>query len=187
MKKELTKYAIFIGENNEELSRKVQKELLRVGFEWHAEGVEVCNSDRKLITINVHDDGHIFYWIKSDGETIDKSYFEDCEFVWPSYVLAHAAELDGAKRPWEIAPDGYRMVTAGERSHLVVRCEMYWHRGNSEWTPCAIPRTSHHHANEYAVPVGYKFGHPKNTVQIVCEGKTVEISRDSAKALNLIK
>ena len=32
-----------------------------------------------------------------------------------SYVLAHADELDGAKKPWEIPPEGYRLVTDEER------------------------------------------------------------------------
>ena len=181
----MKKYAIIIGQDNEELSRKVQEALFAVGFEWS--GGKVVVDGHKMIYVNMFS-GRITYGGETDAgsfEMFNDEIRDGLIMLWPSYVLENAHLLDGAKKPWEIPPKGYRLVTDEERKNNrppedLKYCLDSWgadcwynNDGRVLWN-CSI-------AN-YAVPLDFTF----DKVTIECEGKKVEISRESAKALNLI-
>ena len=107
----MKKYAIIIGENNEELSRKVQEALFAVGFQWCG-GQVVANQRDGVISTQ---GGSMFLQAFTTVGGFISYDIEDTELLHPSYVLAHAAELDGAKKPEEVPPEGYRLVTDEEK------------------------------------------------------------------------
>ena len=57
----MKKYAIIIGENNEELSRKVQEALFAAGFTWKFNGAtSVKHTEKTLLLLNERNgDGYI--------------------------------------------------------------------------------------------------------------------------------
>ena len=84
---------------------------------------------------------------------------EGAEFLTPDYVLEHAAELDGAKKPWEIPPEGYRLVTEEEiRKYKQPKDNrvMYYSRLLCEWSPI-VGFGSWSIDDSYAVPIGFDF------------------------------
>ena len=105
----MKKYAFITGENNEELAGAVAVELARVGFNesqcldgQYSAPIYLLNHEGRG-SVNSIENGERMWGL------------EDTVVISPSYVLAHAADLDGAKLPHEIPPEGYRLVTDEER------------------------------------------------------------------------
>ena len=87
-KRPMKKYAIIIGEGNKELSERVQRALFAVGFEWAFNRNNIANLDDYVIYIQSGE-------MSGSGRCFP---INDFELLWPSYVLEHASELDGAKK-----------------------------------------------------------------------------------------
>jgi hypothetical protein len=81
----MKKYAIIVGEGNEELSLKTQKALsaVGIGFQCRAEP----DTEYPVLFIS---GGFL-----SIGELTDIE--EDEELLWPSFVIEHAVDLAGAE------------------------------------------------------------------------------------------
>jgi len=106
----MKKYVIIIGERNKELSEQVQEALFKVGFKWSTSSSKVMHTFGTVICLNTCRDGEISY------TTVTQIHCDDSRTIlMPSYVLEHASELDGAKKPEEVPPAGYRLVTDEER------------------------------------------------------------------------
>lgn len=149
-------------------------------------GFDIANPARSkgglsIISINTFGDAIVY-------ASTEIGYYNtyDVEILDPSYVLAHAAELDGAKKPWEVPPEGMRLVTAEERSEfkkpkyymcilkeLSDKWEEQRHFAGGEFMS---------HAG-YAVPTDYVFSNPvkKMTVAEVCGelGYDIEIVKEN--------
>jgi len=157
----MKKYAIIIGENNEELSRKVQEALFKVGFEWNAGSA--CTKSIAL-GVNVVGDRQLSTCIPFEKANI--GFVGGTEWLPASYVLAHAADLDGAKLPQEIPPEGYRLVT-DEEQKLYPCPEGGYMRGlmryrEDEWVHSTGPDgwngTYHcYDSHVFAVPLNFTF------------------------------
>ncbi len=98
----MRKYAIVIGENNEDLSRQVQDALFKVGFMW------MTRDGRRSVTAKIRypesplliiEHGLICcLGVLSTG--IHSHDFEgEVFYITPSYVLANAHLLDRANNP----------------------------------------------------------------------------------------
>lgn len=106
-------------------------------------------------------------------------------------VIKNAYSLDGAVPKWkQTLPEGYRLVTPRESVFKAATGMLCFNPSSSrkEWEKAdGIIGMVISEILEYmvAVPEGYVFDEEKY-VTIACEGKEVQISRDSAKALNLV-
>jgi len=187
----MRKYA-FVTCGSTELSEKVQKELFRVGFKARYGITKPDLLENEVIFVD--EDGYLQWWSSLHNFL---HYNNDYELINPYYVLEHAIELESAKKPHEIAEPGYRIATADEllnaangnycsivRIHHInpISSTYHWHatcffNNASDWAEFDIFNV--------AVPVDYVFPR-KDQVKVVCEGKTVFISKDDAQALNLI-
>jgi|TARA_Y100000310_G_scaffold326579_1_gene391630 hypothetical protein len=157
----MKKYAIIIGENNGELSRQVQEALFKVGFAWNIRG---SVSHTKSLVIYLNDDGDIGEMLFDYADRRGVYGVTGCdEVLAPSYVLANAHELDGAKKPWEIPPKGYRLVTDEEMSKYKKPPRwMYYRKSVSdEWSAPSKQFTMSElwfsRLSAYAVPTSYTF------------------------------
>jgi hypothetical protein len=149
----MKKHAIIIGENNGEVGIDVLDKLEAAGF-------TVCNSMRMLTASNqvkvfeIYESGVIGNMSCDYDERLSER-----TILWPSYVLEHAEELDGAKKPREIPPEGYRLVTDEEREgNSYPECDAMWSTdaytwaisdSATGWDGCA--------SWAWAVPEGYTF------------------------------
>lgn len=140
----------------DETKREVIEALEKVGFKYNGKG----RKDRKFIAI--YDDNII-----KDHTHLCST---DADYIYSdSYVIAHAEELHGAKKPWEIPPVGYRIATIEERRHPLLRGDFaYFYEEEDEWwnfdsrISAYRPETKH-----IAVSIDYKF-----------EPETIEVSID---------
>jgi hypothetical protein len=89
------------------------------------------------------------------------------------------------REPWEIPPEGYRLVTDEERkkydkpNDCLKFCKSAYDR---DW--CQPVQNGEFEINvSYAVPVSYEF--EPQRVKVVCEGKETWISKEDAQTLNL--
>ena len=91
-KESMKNYCIIIGENNEEASRKVQKELFVAGFKWCFEaGPKHLNEPLLFVS-----DGEITF---ADANYLNATHSEFV-FISPSDILNGGAfKLDGARKP----------------------------------------------------------------------------------------
>ena len=163
-----------------EVIREVCDELERVGFFPTTSANDISTAGIPFITINAYKDGE-YDVITHD---VCKRIGGHDEVLLPSYVLEHAAELDGAKRLL-IPPKGYRLVTDEE-------LEKYRYRKIPDHMYCCDYFGAHwKHADGYvamgglenlafAVPEDYVFGNTEKTLMI--GGKEVSEST-VAKAL----
>lgn len=159
----MKKYAIIIGENNEELSKRVQEALFAVGFLWVNEDepeVELLNG--KILCLNTFDDGCISYRDCIGGG------FDNKELLWPSYVIENAHKLDGAKEPWQIPPEGYRLVTESERKEFEApQIKMKFFYDNERWCKCGgSPHVDWLSNLKLAVPLGTTFTKPEAEIMV---------------------
>jgi hypothetical protein len=181
----MKKYAIIIGENNEELSRKVQEALFEVGFEWGlVDGTTtkgVRNTNALAIGVNSRGNG-----IMSKCEDGASGFPCGAQVLSPSYVLEHAAELDGARKKFVIPPDGYRLVEDWEVEKypcptigkLNARENAGFGGNQHGWGPIGSC-WKYSDTFFYAVPVDFKFEEEK---MVVIGGKEVSEST-AAEAL----
>ena len=153
----MKKYAIIIGENNKELGHQVQEALFAVGFEWCFAKKEMayCAPIMKI-------DNGIMENITDPESTSSRT--EGAEWLLPSYVIAHAAELDGAKGVHEIAEDGYKIISIQDRKEnpypAGARVRWCWTDGGSGWaTSCNDSRWSDADPQlvAFAVPLDFTF------------------------------
>lgn len=149
---------------------------LLYGFIAHSadHSYEAWEDDRFFYTEN----GVLAGGIRADSAKLNKSTIPD---------LVQMA-LRGFKEVWEVAPEGYRLVTDEELKNCdykLINEYMYIYNHESAWIK-ATGCPCHWECDRitYAVPVDFEFA-PKK-VKIVCEGKEVFISRESAQALNLV-
>ena len=106
-----------------------------------------------------------------------------------SYVIKHAAKLDGARKPWEIPPKGYRLVTDEERveNDYPEGVELKWRRhAEVSWFESFTEKcwksnlTTSENPVYWAIPEDYKF---TDKVKVCIDGKEGYISKESAEEL----
>lgn len=155
----MKKYAIIIGENNEETSAKVQKALFAAGFKWYT---GVPHREPLLIVLNTFGDGRMAFGYPF--LVTNSAVPSGTTMLTPSYVIAHAAELDGAKKPWEVAPEGKKILTYEERKgHAVpgdlslMLCRYNYDVGSNSWFDQVVRSTWSKKDVVCAVPLDFVF------------------------------
>lgn len=149
----MKKYAIPCKKHEVE---EVLNALKVVGFDGYAPKEDI------FVDVNVEGDGVIDFGGKS-APIKAAQYYErkGAILLNPSYVIEHAAELDGAKKPWEIPPEGYRMVTDEERKIKPIPNDMVFGMSNAgihdTWNDNFCSRNRFRADWNYAVPVDFKF------------------------------
>ncbi len=174
----MKKYAIIIGEGNEELSKKVQEALFEAGFSWFVGKTEARFTKSKVICLNSRLAGDLIW-----GGCLND---EEKTYLWPSFVIENASTLDGAKKPWEVPPEGYRLVTDEERSSFAfpeqarMKCRFNRAHPSNEWWAVEAD-FSWRLDMAYAVPIDYTF-QPE-----VVEMTMAELERALGKRVKIIK
>lgn len=161
----MKKYAIIIGENNPEVAGQVISALKNAGFK-----TEQIPSDPQIISVNTDSEGGCWWAKISDGIEFYTN-IGGVKFILPSYVLAHAAELDGAKKPWEIPPEGHKFVTDQERKDFgkpIPELMYVWKNSNHKWVKSEDINGSRDWCSNsnYAVPVDFEFKKPEKEIEV---------------------
>jgi hypothetical protein len=178
----MKKYAIIIGENNEELSKQVQEALFKVGFEWNGGSTIVQHTC----------DGVLFFPRNSKmqayttvGSFIASKHKERCEYelLSPSYVLANAHLLDGARKPEDVAPDGYKIATLDDIKKAVKLSfefpdSKYWSEHAGQWRDATV----WNYNDIIAVPLDFTFEAPAVKETLIMS----KFHEESVKTLRMI-
>jgi len=163
----MKKYCIATSEENR---KRVHDALANVGFGAN----EVVRNEVKGICFLLPTglDADRIGWTKNLHQLSGNSEYT---LLDAQYAIEHAAELDGAVKPWEIPPYGYRLVTELERDteaypetcDVMYNEEEYgpWQQslGNGGWRD--VLRKRYH----FAVPENFTFEKPEK--EIIIDGK----------------
>ena len=148
----MKKYAII---NDRNIAKALAKELKRCGF-------DINDYALSLDTFIIHKEPDGVFDVDHDSQDLCKLAEQGYIILPASYVLAHAADLDGAKKPEEIPPEGYRLVTDEERlkhehPQITTRFRYAHETYGNYWYDSNSPKQWGNSGVAFAVPLDFTF------------------------------